>query len=110
MVTSTKDFVTLDPDDYGNDFRYIYRDTMIAQYKQDIFNKNCSFQDQGKADQIDTLRNRIKLWLNIIGNGGPIQDNLYEYDYNDDRLDHSVRGAETFPEIREIKKLLDSLR
>ena len=42
--------------------------------------------------------------------GGPIPDNLYDYDYNDDGLYHFVRGAEIFLEIRELKKLLDTLR
>ena len=31
--------------------------------------------------------------------GGPIPDKLYDYDYNDDGLDHSVRSAEIFLEI-----------
>ena len=43
MVTNMKDYVTLDPDDDDADFTYNYRDTMIAQFKQDLFNKNLSF-------------------------------------------------------------------
>ena len=105
-----KDYVTLDPDDVDTDFRYGYRDTMIAQFKQDFLNKNFSIQDQGRGDQIDTLQNRIKIWFNIIDMGAPIPDNLYVFDYNDEGLDHSVRGAEIFPEIKESKKLLDKLR
>ena len=46
----------------------------------------------------------------IINDEGPVLDNLYDYDYNNERLDHSVRGWEIFPEIRELKKLLDILR
>ena len=42
--------------------------------------------------------------------GGPIPDKLYDYDYNDDGLDHSVHGAEIYPEIEERKSLLDVLR
>ena len=42
--------------------------------------------------------------------GGPIPDNLSDYDYNHDGLDPSVRGAEVFPEIRNLNKLLDILR
>ena len=96
--------------DYDADFRYIYRDTMIAQFKQDLYNKNISLQDQSKGDQTDTLQNRIKCWFNIIDMGGPIFDNLYDSDYNDDGPDHFVRGAEIFPEIRVLEDFLDTLR
>ena len=70
MVTNMKDYVTIDPDDADADFRYNYRDVMIAQFKQDLYNKNFSLQDQGKDDEIDTLENRIKIWLNIIDDTG----------------------------------------
>ena len=40
---------------------------------------------------------------------GPIPDNLYDYDYNDVGLDHSVGGAEIFPEVGELRKVLDIL-
>ena len=84
---------------------------MKAQFKQDIYNKNYTLQNQSKDDPIDTLENRNKFWLNIINNDeGPVPDNLYDYDYNNEGLDHSVRGWEIFPEIRELKKLLDILR
>ena len=54
---------------------------MIAQFKQDFYNKNFTLQDQGKDDEIDTLENRIKFWLNIISNAqGVVPDNLYDYD------------------------------
>ena len=90
-----------------------YRDDMIAQFKQDLYNKNFTLQDQGKNDPIDTLENRIKFWINIISNAqGPVPDNLYDYDYNDEGLDYSVRGwdCKEFPERRDLKKLLDILR
>ena len=84
-----------------------YRDDMMAQFKQDLYNKNYTLQDQGKDDSIDTLENRIKFWINIISNAqGPVPDNLYDYDYNDEGLDYSVRGAEIFPEIGELKKII----
>ena len=56
MVTNMKDYLTLDPADDDADFRYGYRDKMIAQFKQDLY-KNFSIQDQGESDQIDTLQN-----------------------------------------------------
>ena len=37
-------------------------------------------------------------------------DNVYNYDYNAEGLDGTVQGAEIFPEIRELKKLLDILK
>ena len=84
---------------------------MIAQFKQDLYNKKCTLQNQGKDDPIDTLDNRIQFWVNIISNDqGPVPDNLYDYDYFAGGLDHSVRGSELFPDKGELKKLLDILR
>ena len=84
-----------------------YRDDMIAQFKQDLYNKNYTLQNQGKDDPIDTRENRIKFWINIISNAqGPVPDNLYDYDYNDEGLDYSVSGWD----CTEFKKLLDILR
>ena len=90
-----------------------YRDDMMTQFKQDLYNKNYTLQDQGKDDSIDTLENRIKFWINIISNAqGPVPDNLYYYDYNDEGLDYSVCGWDCmeYPERRDLKKLLDILR
>ena len=99
-----------DPDE-EEQWGYGYRDDMIAQFKQDLYNKNYTLQDQGKENPIDTPDNRNKFWINFIKNDqGPVPDNLYDYDCNDEGLDHSVRGSEKFPEIRELKKLLDILR
>ena len=84
---------------------------MIAQFEQDLYNKNYTLQDQGKDDPIDTLENRIKFWINIISNDqGQVLDNLYDYDYNNEGLDYSVSGWEIFPNFGELKKLLDILR
>ena len=99
-----------DPDE-EEQWGYGYRDDMIAQFKQDIYNKNYTLQGQGEDNPIVTLENRIKFWINIISNDqGSVPDNLYDYDYNNEGLDYSVRGAEIFPEIGEFKKLLDILR
>ena len=115
MCTNITDHVPNRPwfDDPVEDeqWGYGYRDDMIAQFEQDLYNKNYILQDQGKDDPIDTLENRIKFWINIISNDqGPVSDNLYDYDYNNEGLDHSVRGWEIFPEIGELKKLLEILR
>ena len=94
-----------------NNGGYGYRDDMIAQFKQDLYNKHFTLQNQGKDDPIDTLDNRIKFWINVIEEyDGSMPDNVYDYDYNDKGLDETVRGAEYFPEIAEFKKLLDILR
>ena len=77
---------------------------MITQFEQEFYNKNISHQDQSKGDPSDTPQNRIKFWLNIIINDeGSIPDNFYDYGYNDEGPDHSVRGSEIFPEIGELK-------
>ena len=79
---------------------------VIAQFEQDLYNKNFTLQNQGKDGSIGTLENRMKFWINIISNArGPVPDNLYDYDYNDERLDETVCGWDCrgFPERRELK-------
>ena len=104
MCTNIKNYVPVRPrfGDEKEDKQWGcgYRDDMIAQFKQDLYNKNFTLQNQGKDDEIVTLENRIKFWLNIISfTQGPVPDNLYDYDYNDEGLDCSVRGSER----RELK-------
>ena len=36
MDTKMKNYITLEPDDDDADFRYKYRDVMIAQFEQDF--------------------------------------------------------------------------
>ena len=117
MCTNITDHVPIRYWDYygdGNEeeqWGYGYRDDMIAQFKQNLYIKHFILQDQGKDDPIDTLDNRIKFWINIIEEyGGSMPDNACDYDYNDEGLDGTVRGAKYFPEIAEFKKLLDILR
>ena len=51
MITTLNDYVRIDDDD-KDDFGYHYRDNMIAQVKQDLYNKNSVFKkDQGKCDK-----------------------------------------------------------
>ena len=100
-----------DDDDEEEQWGYGYRDDIMAQFEQDLYNKNFTLQDQGKDDPIDTLENRIKIWLNNTTNDeGSIPDNLNDYYFSNEGPDHSVRGAEIYPEIAELKKLLDILR
>ena len=99
-----------DPDE-EEQWGYGYRDDMVAQFKQDLYNKHFTLQNQGKDDPIDTLENRIKFWMNFFEeNDGSMPDNVYDYDYNDESLESTVRGWGLFPEIGELKKLLDILR
>ena len=108
-VKNMEDYLPLDDNDDDADFRYNYRDTIIAQFKQDLLKKFFSRQDQGKCDENDTLQKRIKFWLNVIDMGGPISDKIYDYVYNNEMEDF-IRRAESFPEIRELKKLLNTLK
>ena len=70
-------YLTLD----DAEFRYIYKDIMISQPKQDLHNKSLSHQDQDKRE--GGLQTRINFWLNyVVSQGSPIPDNVYESDYN----------------------------
>ena len=63
-----------DPDEEEK-WGYGYRTDMIAQFEQDLYNKNFTLQDQGKDDPFDTLEKRIKFWINNISNDeGPIPE------------------------------------
>ena len=46
MVTNMKDYLTLDDYDDDADFRYNFRVTMIAHFKQDLYNKIFDHQYQ----------------------------------------------------------------
>ena len=71
IVTTKKDYVTVDPDDDDAGFRYNCRVKIIAQFKQDFHNKRFSLQDQGKCDEIDTLQERTIFWLKNFDMGTP---------------------------------------
>ena len=64
MVTNMKDYVTLDPDDVDADFRYSYRDTMIAQFSKIYITKISVFKIKVKV--IKSKLSRTKLYLGII--------------------------------------------
>ena len=78
MVSNMKDYVTLDDDDYDADFRYNYRDNLIAHFKQNLNIKNFSLQDEGNCDENDFLRKRTMFWLNVIDMGDSIPDTVYD--------------------------------
>ena len=85
MCTNITDHVPIRYWDYYSDeneeeqWGYGYKDDMIIQFKQDLYNKNFTLQDQGKDDPIDTLENKIKFWIKFISNDqGSVPDNLYD--------------------------------
>ena len=109
MVTNTKDYVKDDDegeDDYKDSFGYYYRDRMIAQFKQDLYNKSFILQDQGKGDENDTLQKIFKFLVNFIDMGGPIPDNVYDYDHNNPEINFYFQGSGCNPELRESEKFL----
>ena len=68
IVTNLNDYVTGD-DDNDDDFGYLIRNNMIAQFEQDLYNQKFSDQDQGKGDEIDTLQKRTMFWPIFIAWG-----------------------------------------
>ena len=73
--------------------------------------KKITLQDQGKYDPIELSRMELNFGLIFFNiDEGPIPNNLYDYDYNEEGLDHSVHGAECIPERRELKNFLDIRR
>ena len=66
-----------DDEDQEEQWGYGYRENMMAHFKQDLYNKIFTFQDQVKNYPTDTLQNRNKIWFIIINNDqGPIADNF----------------------------------
>ena len=71
MVTKMKDYVTFDPDDDDDDdFRHRYRNTMIAQYKRNIYNKTFSFKIKIKVIKLMLSRTELNFGLIFLVYGG----------------------------------------
>ena len=79
---------------------------MIAKFQQDLYNQNFSLQDQGKGNEKDNLQERFRFWLHIIEWGGPIPDNVYDFDYNASDRDHYFSGEKIYSGMREFKRIL----
>ena len=106
MITNLNVYVRNDDDD-KDDFEYHSRDNMIAQFKQDLYNKISVFKkDQGKGDKNDTLQKRINYCPNVIEWDGPIPNKILHYDYNDPGMNTYIRWEEKCPNIREYKRNL----
>ena len=69
-----------------------------------------AFFPQRKLTRDEGIKLEKAFWEVIFTSSDNDNDNLYDYDYNDEGLDYSVRGAEIFPEVGELKRLLDILR
>ena len=54
-----------------------YRDCLIAQNKQGLYNESFSHPDRDKRD--DGLQNRNEFWPNfVVNDGGPKPNTLYD--------------------------------
>ena len=86
------------------DVRKVFRETMEGQFQHDLCNKSFSNQFESDDDEF-TLKQRIEWWMTIVDRGGPIPDNVY--DYNFDELFGLYRKA-IDPEMRDfVKELRD---
>ena len=104
LVTNMKVYVTLDPDDDA-DFRYTYGDTMIAQFKQDLYNKNFSLKIKVKVTTL--ILSRIELYFGLILLIWGVQYLIIFMIMIITTKDWIVLfGAEIFPETRELKKTI----
>ena len=107
IVTKMTDYFKGDDDSEDVDkyhFECYYRDKMIAQFDQDLYSKNVFLQDQGECDENDTLQKRIEFWLKVIVLGGPLPDNVYEYDDNNRENDFYFRGSGVIRSLETFKK------
>ena len=94
MVTNMKDSVSLENEDdnHDADFRYNFRDNMIAQIKQDLYNKSFGHQDQDKHD--DCLQKERSFGFNyVVNEGRPIPENVHDSDYDNPGRGYFLRGS-----------------
>ena len=52
MATNMKNYLTLDDNDVDSDFSYGCRDVLIAQFKQGLYKKSFSRQDQDNCEDV----------------------------------------------------------
>ena len=74
---------------------------MEGQFEHDLYNK--SFSNQFESDEGFTLQERIDFLVTIVHRGGPILDNVY--DYNSGELFNLYRKA-IDPEMQDLVKEL----
>ena len=78
MTTNMKDYFLKENEDEA---RKLFRDTLEGQFEHDLYNK--SFSNQIESDETDTLQLRIEWWMTVVSRGGPIPDNVYDYNFNE---------------------------
>ena len=78
MTTNMKDYFVKENED---EVRKVFRDTMAGQFEHALYIK--SFSNQIESDENDTLEQRIEWWMTVVDRGGPIPDNVYEYNLGD---------------------------
>ena len=97
MTTNMIDDILEDNEEITKDFK----DTMEGQFEQNLYKE--SFSNQLESNETDTLQQRIKWWMMIVDRGGPIPNDVY--DYNFDELFGLYRTA-IDPEMQELAKIL----
>ena len=78
MTTNMKDYFLKENEE---EVRKIFRETMEGQFEHDLYNK--SFSNHIESDEIDTLQQRIEWWMMVVGRGGPIPNDVYEYSFGE---------------------------
>ena len=73
MTTIMNDFILED----NRELRKVFRDTMDGQFEHDFYNK--SFNNELESDETDNLNQRIEWWMMVVDGGGPIPNNVCEY-------------------------------
>ena len=61
------------------EIKKVFRDMMEGQFEHDLYNK--TFSNQLESDETDTVQQRIKWWTVIVGRGGPIPNDVYDYSF-----------------------------
>ena len=74
MTTNMKDHFLKKNEE---EVRKVVRDTMEGQFEHGLYKK--SFSIQLESDDDFTLQQRIEWWMTIVDRGGPIPDDLCEY-------------------------------
>ena len=78
MTTNMKDYFSKETEE---EVRKVFRDTVEGQFEHGLYNK--SFSNQIESDETDTLQLRIEWWMTIVDRGGPIPDNVYDYNFGE---------------------------
>ena len=75
-----KDYIV---ENYEEELREVFRDTMESLFEHNLYNKSFSNQLESDDDDLDTFQQRIKWWMVVVDRGGPIPYDVYEYTFNE---------------------------